>query len=131
MWYIQLSGTSAFNTLQFHLSFHYANYFITCTDLSEPLSPPVSIIHCSHKVFQATSCINTELLYIGSSWSSYLCSSMWQEYIAYEFILTSLAVSHMSSSSNLNSFRDRWPYSCCFVGFCLQDLFNTAHNILA
>ena len=20
----------------------------------------------------------------------------------------------------------RWPYSCCFVGFCLQDLFNIA-----
>ena len=25
----------------------------------------------------------------------------------------------------------RWPYSCCFVGFCLQDLFNIACNILA
>ena len=24
----------------------------------------------------------------------------------------------------------RWPYSCCFVGCCLQDLFNIAHNIL-
>ena len=25
----------------------------------------------------------------------------------------------------------RWPYSCCFMGCCLQDLFNTACNILA
>ena len=25
---------------------------------------------------------------------------------------------------------DRWPYSCCFVGCCLQVLFNTACSIL-
>ena len=24
-----------------------------------------------------------------------------------------------------------WPYSCCFVRCCLQDLFNTAHSISA
>ena len=24
----------------------------------------------------------------------------------------------------------RWPYSCCFVGFYLQDLFNVARRIL-
>ena len=24
----------------------------------------------------------------------------------------------------------RWPYNCCFVGCCFQDLFNIAHNIL-
>ena len=24
----------------------------------------------------------------------------------------------------------RWPYSCCFVGCCLQDLFSIAHSIL-
>ena len=24
----------------------------------------------------------------------------------------------------------KWPYSCCFVGCCLQDLFNIAHSIL-
>ena len=24
----------------------------------------------------------------------------------------------------------RWPYSCCFGGGCLQDLFNIARNIL-
>ena len=26
--------------------------------------------------------------------------------------------------------RGRWPYSCCFVGYCFQDLFNIAHSIL-
>ena len=48
--------------------------------------------------------VSTELLYIGSSWSSCLCSSMWRcplEYIAYEFVLTSPAMSCMSGSSNL------------------------------
>ena len=24
----------------------------------------------------------------------------------------------------------RWPFSCCFVGCCLQDLFNIARRIL-
>ena len=71
-------------------------------DLPDPHSPPISIVHCSREVFKAISCISTELLYIGSSWSSCLCSFMWrspQEYIPYEFILTSPAVFHMSASS--------------------------------
>ena len=24
----------------------------------------------------------------------------------------------------------RWPYSCCFVGCCFQDLFDIVHSIL-
>ena len=24
----------------------------------------------------------------------------------------------------------KWPYSCCFLGSCFQNLFKTAHNIL-
>ena len=69
------------------------------TDLPDPLSPPVSIVYRSWELFKAISCIGTEQLFIGSSWPSCLCSSMWrgpQEYIAYEFALTSPAVSHMS-----------------------------------
>ena len=49
--------------------------------------------------FRATSHIVTELLYVGSSWSSWFCSSMWrgpQEYITYELVPTSPAVSHVS-----------------------------------
>ena len=48
------------------------------------------------------------------------CPAFAQEYIIYELVPTSPAVSCMSGSSN--SFRDWWPYSCCFVGCCLQDL---------
>ena len=72
-----------------------------------------------------SSCIGTELLYIGSNWSSYLCSSMWrglQEYIAYEFVHTSLAVSRMSGSSNHDSFHDGWlvAVQLLFWGCCLN-----------
>ena len=105
------------------------------THLPEPPSPPVSIIHRSQEVFKAKFRIGIELSYIGSSWSSCLCSSMWRgplEYITYEFVLTSPAVSCMSGLSKLDSFCDgvRWLYSCCFVGCCVQYLFNIAHSIL-
>ena len=66
-----------------------------------------------------------------SSWTSCLCSSMWRgsrEYITYELVPTTPAVSRMSVSTNFDSFR-RWPYSCCFVGCCLQDVFNIACSI--
>ena len=82
-----------------------------CTDLPNPLSTPVAIVHWSRKVFQAASCIGTELLYIGSCWKPNLCSSMWrgpQELIAYEFILIFAAVFRMSGSSILDSVRDGW-----------------------
>ena len=63
---------------------------VDSTYLPDPLPPPVSIVHHSREVFKATSCIGTELLYIGFSWSSNLCSSIWrgpQEYTAYYFVL--------------------------------------------
>ena len=88
-----------------------SSYYTASNDLPNPLSPPVYIVHHSWEVFKAISCISTELLYIGSSWLSCLCSSMLrgpEEYIAYEFVLTSLAVSCMSGSSNFDSFRDEW-----------------------
>ena len=47
------------------------------TDLPDPLLPPFSIVHCFQQVFRATSHISIELLYVGSSWLSCLCSSMW------------------------------------------------------
>ena len=83
----------------------------TSTDLPGPLSPPFSIVHRSQEVFKARSSIGTELLYIGSSWSSCLSPSTWRdpwEYIAYEFILLSMAGFRMSGSSNFDSFRDGW-----------------------
>ena len=54
--------------------------------------------------------ISTELLYVGSSWMSWLCLSMWrgpQEYIDYEFVPISPIMSRVSGSSNFDSFL-RW-----------------------
>ena len=77
--------------------------------LTLSLSPPLPIFHRFLQVFRATPRVCTELLYVGSSWSPCLCTSMWrgpQEYITHELVPTSLAVSHMSGSSNLDSFQD-------------------------
>ena len=55
--------------------------------------------------------LHLELLYVGSSCSSCLCSSMWRgplEYVTYEFVHTALTVYRMSASSNLDFFRDGW-----------------------
>ena len=80
-------------------------------DIPDPLSPPLPIVYCFQQVFRVTSHIGTELLYVGCSWSSWLCSSMWsspREYFPFEPVPTSLAVSHMCGSSNLDSFRGGW-----------------------
>ena len=81
------------------------------TNLPDPLTLPVSIVHRSRQIFLATSCTGTELLCISSSWSSNLCLSMWRgplEYITYEFVFTSPAVSRMPGLSDLNRIRDGW-----------------------
>ena len=47
-------------------------------DIPVPLSPPLPIIHGFRQVFRAISWIYTKLLYVGSSWSSCLCSAVWK-----------------------------------------------------
>ena len=74
-------------------------------------SARISLTLSSGRFFRATSRIYTELLYVGSNWSSCLCSAMWRgqpEYITYKPVPTSPAVSCMSGLSNLDSFRDGW-----------------------
>ena len=46
------------------------------TDIPDPLSPPFYIVSRFRQVLKFISRICTELLYVGSSWSSRLCSSM-------------------------------------------------------
>ena len=46
--------------------------------IPDPFPPLFSIVHYFWQVFKATSCIGTELLYVGSSWLSCLSSSMWR-----------------------------------------------------
>ena len=119
MWFWCNEGFTEFSHISLWQSYNIAHRVTTLssssschatsTDFSDPLLPSVSIVSRSRQVLQATSVIGTELWYVGSSWSSNLCSSMCkgsQEYIANEYVLTSPAVCHMSVSSNLNSSRD-------------------------
>ena len=79
------------------------------TDIPDPLSPLLPIVHRLRKVFRATSRILTQLLNVCSSWSSCFCPAICggpQEYITYKLVPASPAVSCMSSSSNLDCFRD-------------------------
>ena len=46
------------------------------TDIPDPYSPLLPIVHRFWQVFRATSLILTELLYVCSSWSSCFCSAM-------------------------------------------------------
>ena len=67
-----------------------------------------------------------------SCWSSCFCTAICgcpSEYISYEFVSASPAVSCMSGSSNLNSFRDRRQVAVQLV-CCHQDFFKIARSIL-
>ena len=103
------------------------------TDLSYPLLEPVSIVHCSREVFKATSCIcNKTVILADRPTFARPCEGVYQ------------SMSLMSSSLPLQQclaclvhltlivfvMSGRWPYSCCFVGCFLQDLFNIAQRIL-
>ena len=68
------------------------------TDLPGPLSPPISIVYRCPGGLQP--CIDTELLYLGSSRPC--------EVLHRSTSLTSPAVSCMSCLSNFDSFRDGW-----------------------
>ena len=46
------------------------------TDIPDPFSPPLPIIHCFWQVLRNTPRILTELLYVGSSWSPCFCSAV-------------------------------------------------------
>ena len=123
----------------FHIFVSTSSSSSSCCTISmnipDPLLPPLPIVHSFWQVFWATSHIGTELLYVGLSWSSCLCSSMWKG---------STGVHHMSSSLLLQQgpaclvhlilivfvMGGWWPYSSSFVGCCLQDLFNIARSIL-
>ena len=91
------------------------------TDIPDPFSPLFSSVHCFRQVFSNTSRIGTELLYVGSCWSSCPCRP---------FVGVHRCTTHMSSSLLLQQcpaclvrltlivlvIGGKWPYSCCFVG---------------
>ena len=90
--------------------FHHPCHAISF-DILDLFSPHLPIPHCFQQILRATSRIGTELLYVGSGWTSCFCSCMErgpQEYITYELVPTSPAVTRVSVSSNLDSFRYGW-----------------------
>ena len=77
------------------------------TDIPDPLSPLLPIVHRFWQVFRTTSRILTQLLCVCSSWSSCFCLAICgdsQEYVTDELVLASPAVSCMSGASNLDSY---------------------------
>ena len=79
-------------------------------DIPDPLSPLLRIVHRLWQVFRATSRILSELLNVCSSWSSCFCLAIRGgplEYVTYELVPASPAVSCMCGSFNLDTFRDR------------------------
>ena len=114
VWFVLIYGTSTTVGYLMPNPFIYTYHLSSCraisTDIPDPLLPSLSIVHHFRQVLRFTHRILTELLYVGSSWSPWFCSVMRtgpSEYITYELVPTSPAVSCMSGSSNLDSFRDK------------------------
>ena len=110
------------------------SYHAISMDIPDPLSPLVPIDHCFRQVTRAKSRIGTELLYVGSRWSSCLCTFMWrgaQEYITNEFVPTSSEVSRMSGSSNFGSFRNGWLVPCGVLSPGLLQYFSQYSCVVA
>ena len=88
-------------------------------DLLDPLSPPISIVHRSWDVFKAIFSIGTDMLYIGFSWLSCLCSSMWRVHWSISLMSSSLLLEQCHACLVRLTWIEfvlgvRWPYSCCF-----------------
>ena len=104
-----------------------------CTDIPDPLSPLLPIIHRLWQVFRAI-----------SSHSCCMYVQAGRPAFAWPYAEVHRSTSLMSSSLLLQQcpaclvrltwivfvMRGSWPYSWCFVGCYHQDLFNIVHNIL-
>ena len=105
-----------------------------CMDIPDPLSPLLPIVHRLRQVFKATSHIHRCCMYVRAGRPAF----------ARPYVEVHRSTSLMSSSLLLQQcpvclvrltwivlvMGGRWPYSWCFVGCCLQDLFNIARSIL-
>ena len=105
------------------------------TDLPDLLSLPLSTGHRFRSVFKASSCIGIELLYISSSWKFGFARPF--EGVLRSTSRMSLSLLFLKCPACLVFLTwivfvmgRKWPYSCCFVGCCLQDLFNIARSII-
>ena len=100
-----------------------------------PFSPLLPIVHRLWQVFRATSRILTKLLYVCSGWSFCFYSAICRVHRCPSLISSSLLLQQCPACLVRLTWivfvmGGRWPYSWCFVGCCLQDLFNIARSIL-
>ena len=107
----------------------------TSTNIPDPLSPLLSIVHRFWQVLMAISHILTELLYVSSSWSPCFSSAMCGVHgrtlpMSLSLLLQQCPACLVRLTLIVFVMGGRWSYSCCFVGCCLQDLFKIAHSIL-
>ena len=102
------------------------------TDIPDPFSPPLPIVHRFQKVLRATPHILTELLYVGSSWSPcfHLAMCRGPPLMSSSLLLQQCPACQVYLIWIVFMMGSWWPYGCCFVECCLQDLFNIARNIL-
>ena len=106
----------------------------TSTDIPDPLLPLLPIVHRLWQVFRATSRILTELLYVCSSWSSCFARSYVGVHRSTSLMSSSLLLQQCPACLVRLTWKvfvmgGRWPYSWCFEGCCLPDLFNIARSI--
>ena len=98
---------------------------------SNPLSTHLPIVHCFRQILRATSRIGTDLLYVGSNWTS--CFARPREEVHRSTSLTSSSQILQQCPAclvRLILIVFVMGGSCCFVDCCLQDLFNIARSIL-
>ena len=105
------------------------------TDIPDPLSVFLPIVHSIWQVFRAISLILTELLIVGLSWSSWFCTAICGVHRSSSLMSTSILFQQCPAflvrlTWIVFVMSGRWSYNCCYVGCCLQDLFNIARSIL-
>ena len=99
------------------------------TDIPDPLSPLLPIVHRLWQVFRAISRYFTELLYVCSSWPSCFCSAIWGVHRSTS-LLQQCPWCLVRLTWIVFVMGGKWPYSWCFVGCCPHDLINIARSIL-
>ena len=104
------------------------------TDIPVPLSPPLPIVHRFRQILRATPRIHTELQYVGSCWSPcfFFCEGVHRStsLIRSPLLLQQCLACLVRLTLIVFVMGGRWPYISCFVGCCLQVLFNIARSIL-
>ena len=90
------------------------------TDIPDPLSPLLHIVHRFWQVFRATSRILTELKYVCSSWSSRFCPAICGVHRSTYLMSSSLLLQQCPACLVRLTWivfvmGGRWPYSWCLV----------------